>query len=318
MSDPSILALSEAYLAELTESRSVHTTRAYRGELTRFVNFFATEAEHKCTSATHLRWIDHEAISKYMDRIHGMNKSSTAARALSVISEWFMFLGRKGYVSHNPVWDMERPTIPEDLPRIPSVDKANDLCDSVSDDNSSWPARDRAILELLYDCGVLVSELVSLDVQSVHLVSKFIVVRGKGGKMLRRPLGDYAVLALREYLIERTARLRENGQDKLLSAEPLFLNISLRNLDNPSVQARLTSRSVGRIVTAIAIKRGLSSRINPRTLRIAGAAHMLNDGAELRHVQEFLEHRSADSTKRVKRIAKASLKKDINRTHPRA
>lgn len=319
MSDPLIPELVEAYLTELAESqRPSNTIRAYKADLTPFVKFLATEAERKCTSATHLKSIDHTDISEYMEDIYRKNKVSTAARALSVIGEWFKFLGRKGYITHNPVEDMERPSIPENLPRIPSVDKATDLCNSVSNDISSWPARDRAILELLYGCGVLVSELVNLDLQSVNLNSKYILVRGRNGKERRLPLGDYAAEALTKYLPERTAKLNRYGDNTLLSAGPLFLNIRLRNLRNPSIQARLTTRSVGRIVKASAVKCDLSSGVNPRTLRIACAAHMLDEGAELYHVQQLLGHHSAATTLRVKKLAKAALKKVIDRTHPRA
>lgn len=316
MSDPLIPELVEAYLTELAESqRPPNTIRAYNADLTPFVKFLATEAERKCTSATHLKSIDHTDISEYMEDIYRKNKISTAARALSAIGGWFKFLGRKGYITHNPVEDMERPSIPENLPRIPSVDKANDLCNSVSYDNSSWPARDRAILELLYGCGVLVSELVNLDLQSVNLNSKYILVQGREGRL---PLGDCAAEALTKYLPERTAQLNRYGDKTLLSAEPLFLNIQLRNLRNPSIRARLTTRSVGRIVKDIAVRCGLSSGVNPRALRIAYAAHMLDEGAELHHVQQLIGHHSAATTMRVKKLAKAALKKVIDRTHPRA
>lgn len=303
MSDHTVLAVAEDYLTELAESgRPANTIRAYEGDLSLFVKFLTTE--RKCISAKQLESIDDTDVLDYIVKTHGKNKASTAARALSVISEWFNFLGRRGYVSHNPVWDLERPKIPERVPRIPSVAKANDLCDSVCDCNSSWPARDRAMLELLYGCGVLVSQLVELNVQSIHFDPNFILVKRKAGKEPRRlPMGEYAAEALNKYLAERTAKLKSCGQSELLSSGPLFLNLQLRNLKKPSAQARLTARSVGRIVKNIAVRCGFSSRMNPRTLRIAYAAHMLNQGADLRHVQEFLGNISATAALRILKIA---------------
>jgi integrase/recombinase XerC len=189
--------------------------------------------------------------------------------------------------------------------------------DSVSGDAASWPARDKAILEMLYGCGIRNAELTGLNLNDIHWANEAILVRGKGQKQRYVPLGDAAAEALRVYLAERSARLAEADVEKPLETPALFVNLQLRGLGKGG-QARLTTRSIGRIVKRIAILGGLPSDVHPHTLRHAFGTHLLEEGADLRAIQELLGHERLSTTQRYTQLTTAQLTEVYDRTHPRA
>jgi integrase/recombinase XerC len=205
---------------------------------------------------------------------------------------------------------------------VPSIEQMNRVVDSVGEDAASWPARDKAILEMLYGCGIRNAELTGLNLEDIHWANEAILVRGKGQKQRYVPLGDAAAAALRAYLAERSARLAADGSVKGRATPALFLNLQLRGLGkaggNLSSQARLTTRSVGRIVKRIAILRGLSADVHPHTLRHAFGTHLLEEGADLRAIQELLGHERLSTTQRYTQLTTAQLTQVYDRTHPRA
>jgi integrase/recombinase XerC len=214
------------------------------------------------------------------------------------------------------------PRLPKHLPRVPSIEQMNRVVDNVSDDAASWPARDKAILELLYGCGIRNAELTGLDLKDIYWAQEVILVRGKGKKQRYVPLGDAAAQALRAYLAERSARLaasspgKKHGNNRTTPA--LFVNLRLRGLDKPGGEARLTTRSVGRIVKRVAILRGLPSDVHPHTLRHAFGTHLLEEGADLRAIQELLGHERLSTTQRYTQLTTSQLTQVYDRTHPRA
>ena len=214
---------------------------------------------------------------------------------------------------------MATPRLPKHLPRVPSIEQMNRVVDSVSDDAASWPARDKAILELLYGCGIRNSELTGLDLKDIYWAQEVILVRGKGKKQRYVPLGDAAAQALRAYLGERSARLAASRPEKKHRATPaLFVNLQLRGLNKPGGEARLTTRSVGRIVKRVAMLRGLPSDVHPHTLRHAFGTHLLEEGADLRAIQELLGHERLSTTQRYTQLTTSQLTQVYDRTHPRA
>ena len=188
----------------------------------------------------------------------------------------------------------------------------------VGDEVASWPTRDAAILELLYDCGIRNAELTGLNLKDIHWANEVILIRGKGQKQRYVPLGDAAAQALRAYLAERAALLTAAGGGKGLNTPALFLNLQLRGLNKPGGEARLTTRSVGRIVKHIAVLRGLSADVHPHTLRHAFGTHLLEEGADLRAIQELLGHERLSTTQRYTHLTTAQLTQVYDRTHPRA
>ncbi len=305
-------ALVTGYLQMLTGERgaSAHTLRAYERELR---NFAAWAAERD--SSMGVDRIEHTHIRAYLGALYerGLSRAS-AARALAAIRSWFKWLARTGYIEQNAAALVSTPRLPKHLPRVPSIEQMNRVVDSVDEDAASWPARDRAILEMLYGCGIRNAELTSLNLDDIHWANEAVLVRGKGQKQRYVPLGDAAAEALRAYMAERTARLAAaNG-----ATPALFLNLQLRGLNKASSRARLTTRSVGRIVKRIAILRGLSADVHPHTLRHAFGTHLLEEGADLRAIQELLGHERLSTTQRYTQLTTAQLTAVYDKTHPRA
>jgi integrase/recombinase XerC len=313
----SLDALVVEYLSVLTNERgaSEHTLRAYRRELHGFAAFIAERYGHDQT----VEQIEHLDIRAYLGTLYarGLSKAS-AARALAAIRSWFKWLARAGHLELNAAALVATPRLPKHLPRVPSIEEMNRVVDSVGEDAASWPARDTAILELLYGCGIRNAELTGLNLEDIHWANDAILVHGKGQKQRYVPLGDAAAQALRAYLAERSARLAAAGEGKGIATPALFLNLQLRGLSKPGGQARLTTRSVGRIVKRIAVLRGLSAEVHPHTLRHAFGTHLLEEGADLRAIQELLGHERLSTTQRYTQLTTAQLTVVYDRTHPRA
>jgi len=295
---------------------STHTLRAYQRELHNFV-LFVTEGYGEKQK---LQSIEHTHIRAYLGVLYerGLSKAS-AARALAAIRSWFKWLARAGYVDQNAASLVATPRLPKHLPRVPSIEQLNRVVDSVREDAASWPARDSAILELLYGCGIRNAELTGLDLEDIHWAKEAILVRGKGQKQRYVPLGDAAAEAVRKYLGERSARLAATGSVNGATTKALFINLQLRGIEKAGGgQVRLTTRSVGRIVKRIAILRGLSADVHPHTFRHAFGTHLLEEGADLRAIQELLGHERLSTTQRYTQLTTAQLEAVYDKTHPRA
>ncbi len=318
----STAALVEAYLHILANERgaSTHTLRAYQRELRGFAAWLAGRGDEPDAAAEGLsiERIEHTHIRAYLSTLYdrGLSKAS-AARALAAIRSWFKWLARTGHIEQNAASLVATPRLPKHLPRVPSIEQMNRVVDSVRGDAASWPARDKAILEMLYGCGIRNAELTGLNLGDIHWANEAILVRGKGQKQRYVPLGDAAAEALRAYLAERSALLAAADGKKQPETPALFVNLQLRGLDKGG-QARLTTRSVGRIVKRIAILRGLSADVHPHTLRHAFGTHFLEEGADLRAIQELLGHERLSTTQRYTQLTTAQLTAVYDRTHPRA
>jgi integrase/recombinase XerC len=303
------------YLRVLANERgaSAHTLRAYRRELEGFAAWAAgTDAQLSVDR------IEHSHIRSFLGTLYdrGLSKAS-AARALAAIRSWFKWLARAGYIEQNAASLVSTPKLPRHLPRVPSIEQMNRVVDSVDENAASWPARDHAILEMLYGCGIRNAELTALNLDDIHWANEAVLVRGKGQKQRYVPLGDAAADALRAYLAERSARLSAASPERAMRTPAVFINLRLRGIGE-SAQARLTTRSVGRIVKRIAVSRGLSSEVHPHTLRHAFGTHLLEEGADLRAIQELLGHERLSTTQRYTQLTTAQLTQVYDRTHPRA
>jgi integrase/recombinase XerC len=307
--------LVEAFLRVMANERgsSTHTLRAYQRELHDFASWIG-----KSHAGLSVAEIEHTHIRSYLGSLYdrGLSKAS-AARALAAIRSWFKWLAHVGHIQQNAASLVSTPRLPKHLPRVPSIEQLNRVVDSVRDDAASWPARDKAILEMLYGCGIRNAELVGLNLDDIHWANEAILVRGKGQKQRYVPLGDAAAVALRTYLSERSGRLAAAAEQNTVSTPALFLNLQLRGITHGG-QARLTTRSVGRIVKRIAILRGLSSDVHPHTLRHAFGTHLLEEGADLRAIQELLGHERLSTTQRYTQLTVTQLTEVYDRTHPRA
>ncbi len=296
--------LGEAFLRTLGAERgaSEHTVRAYSREVRGFCAYLSESMPDEGIEA-----IEHLHIRAYLGVLYekGLAKTS-AARALASVRSWFKWLAKEGKVGSNPALLVSTPKRPLRLPRVPSVEEVNRVLDT-RDEEGAWPERDRVIFELLYGCGIRNSELCGLNLGSVRWDA--VLVRGKGKKERLVPLGEEAARALREYLPGREARLARAGK---LGVEALLMNASARG------ECRLTTRSVGRIVKAIALSRGLAADVHPHTLRHAFGTHMLEEGADLRAIQEMLGHERLSTTQRYTQLTVTQVQQVYERTHPRA
>jgi integrase/recombinase XerC len=306
--------LAEEYLRVLANERaaSAHTLRAYQRELHDFTVWMLERRGEDAQPAA----IEHTDIRAYLGTLYerGLSKAS-AARALAAIRSWFKWLARAGHIEQNAAALVSTPKLPKHLPRVPSIEQMNRVVDSVDEEAASWPARDRAILELLYGCGIRNAELTALNLNDIHWSNDAMLVHGKGQKQRYVPLGDAAAEALRAYLTERDARLAAVQHH---GTPALFINLQLRGLEKIGGEARLTTRSVGRIVKRIAILRGLSSDVHPHTLRHAFGTHLLAEGADLRAIQELLGHERLSTTQRYTQLTTTQLEQVYDKTHPRA
>lgn len=171
--------------------------------------------------------------------------------------------------------------------------------------SASFPERDHLMLELLYGCGIRNSELIGINLDDIRLANEAILIRGKGKKERYVPFGDSVGAALTTYLPARHKLLAE----KRRSTSALLIN---------QRGGRLTTRSVGRIVKRIAIAKGLSSDVHPHTLRHAFGTHMLEEGADLRAIQEMLGHERLSTTQRYTQLSMKHVLAVYDQTHPRA
>jgi integrase/recombinase XerC len=237
------------------------------------------------------------------------------------VRSWFKWLAKEGKVAQNPALLVSTPKLPKHLPRVPSVEEVNRVLNSLDGEGAAkkdeveaaaWPERDRVIFELLYGCGIRNSELVGLNMGSVKWRDDAVLVRGKGRKERLVPLGDEAAAALRAYLPLREAKLMAAGKGGLVQEGPLMMNLRMRG------DCRLTTRSVGRIVKAIALSRGLAADVHPHTLRHAFGTHMLEEGADLRAIQEMLGHERLSTTQRYTQLTVGQVQKFYDETNPRA
>jgi integrase/recombinase XerC len=305
--------LVTAYLSVLANERgsSPHTLRAYERELRSFVTYIIENQGHDTQPSA----IEHTRIRAWLGSLYerGLSKAS-AARALAAVRSWFRWLARFNHVSQNVASLVATPKLPKHLPRVPSIEQMNRVIDSIDsvgakeDTAASWPTRDAVIFELLYGCGIRNAELTGLNLADIHWANEAILVRGKGQKQRYVPLGDAAAQAVRAYLAERQTRLVAAQRN----SEALLLNLHLRG------NGRLSTRSVARIVKRIAVQRGLSSDVHPHTLRHAFGTHLLEEGADLRSIQELLGHERLSTTQRYTQLTAAQLTVVYDKTHPRA
>ncbi|MDP9050527.1 MAG: tyrosine-type recombinase/integrase [Acidobacteriota bacterium] len=311
-------SLADQFLAMLQDERnaSVHTLRAYRREVLNFATFLGeTLGPNTKVSA-----VDHLHIRAYLGQLYerGLTKAS-AARALAAIRSWFRWLAKEHKIPQNPAVLVSTPKLPQHLPRVPSMEEVNGLLnsmesapDAAKDEAAAWPERDRVIFELLYGCGIRNSELVGIDMPDIQWKNDAMLVKGKGRKQRYVPLGDEAAIAMRAYLPLREARLRAAGKLALVADGPLVANLRMRGT------TRLTTRSVRRIVKHIALSRGLPADVHPHTLRHAFGTHMLEEGADLRAIQEMLGHERLSTTQRYTQLTANQVQRVYDETHPRA
>jgi len=286
------------FLASLRQrNASSHTIKAYSGDLEGFCSYIGSRT---------WREIDHVTIRGFLSRLYekGLSKTSVA-RSLAAVRSLYRWLAQEGVVEQNPAALVSTPKLPKKLPRVPTMEEMNSVLDGNMPEIAAFPERDCLMLELLYGCGIRNSELVGINLDDVRVSAEAVLIRGKGKKERYVPFGDGVTAALAAYLAARQAILSESRKNT-----PALL-INQRG-------GRLTTRSVGRIIKRIAVAKGLSPDVHPHTLRHAFGTHMLEEGADLRAIQEMLGHERLSTTQRYTQLSMKHLLAVYDQTHPRA
>ncbi len=277
---------------------ATNTLESYSRDLRQYYGFLSGESTLSFENASQ------STIVAYLMYLRKQGKATaTIARRLAALKAFYQFLVKENYVSQDPTGDLSSPRLERKLPKVLTVEEVERLLTQPELTTSSGK-RDKAMLELLYATGIRVSELVNLDVPDVDLQEGFIRCVGKGSKERVVPMGEIAVEALRIYL--------ENARLKLI-AEPKEKAIFVNHHGK-----RLTRQGFWKIVKKYAVQAQIHKEITPHTLRHSFATHLLENGADIRSVQEMLGHADISTTQIYTHVTKDRLKDVYSKSHPRA
>lgn len=298
-----LITAFEGYLQD-EKNVSPHTFRNYISDLKQFASFLQIR---KFDSAG-LDGIDNRVIRHFLAFLHRKQlKKSSIGRKLASLRAFFRYLHRERLIEVNPAKVVSTPKAGKRHPRFLTVDDVFRLME-VPDTKTLAGVRDRAILEVFYASGVRISELAGLDEESVDLSIGLMKVIGKGRKERIVTLGSHAVAALQDYLVKKR-EAREEGPVAEAQRVPLFLN----RFGN-----RLGVRGVRNVVAKAVGQAALSQPISPHGLRHSFATHLLDDGADLRSIQELLGHVSLSTTQKYTHLSMGKLMEVYDQAHPKA
>jgi integrase/recombinase XerC len=296
-------ALSTAlgrYLEHLTTRRklSAHTARAYESDLGHWLK------DLKSRGIGDLRGLSGDLkplhLRSYIARLYDSHERSSICRRLSAIRTFLRHLRTEGLIDRDVGTLVPSPKTRKSLPRFLKIEEMRELVEA-PDTATFLGKRDRAIFEVMYGCGLRVSEAVGLDLADVDLRRSWVRVLGKGSKERTVPFGGPARSALSEYLEARSA------SGPLEPSAPVFTNFR---------GTRLTARSVGRIVTRHLVRVASSKTLSPHGLRHSFATHLLAAGADLRTIQELLGHARLSTTQRYTHVDLGALMDEYRDAHP--
>ena len=286
----------------IEKNSSIQTVKSYREDITQALEFLRTSAKKDSLDA---RDWNTRALRAFLAWLHEQGYAkSTIARRLAAVRTFGKFLCRQGTLATNPAEALRSPRLNKKLPHFLTVDDIRKLLASPLATSPSG-RRDRAMLETLYSAGLRVSELCGLNLADADLTDGVLVIRGKGKKERLALLGDQAIVALKTWLGDRKELLASVGA----VSEAVFLNKS---------GGRLTTRSVGRLLVTHLRRAGLDPRTTPHTLRHSFATHLLDNGADIRGVQELLGHKSLTTTQVYTHVTTTRMQQSYHKAHPRA
>jgi len=293
----------------LNRNASAHTSAAYESDVTQFLAFVA-QFRGVAIETLEPSHLDLGAIRAFMADLYRQGHARTSvARKLSALRAFSRYLRREGWIENDPAALAVGPKREQKIPAHLSVDEMSRLLE-MPDVSAALGRRDRAILELFYASGLRLSELVGLDLEEVNLRARMVRVMGKGAKERLVPFNSTTEQSLRAWLADRaslrTAKPRAQSPN---NAEPLFVNFR---------GARLTGRSVQRLVARYVAACSTRFGISPHALRHSFATHLLERGADLRAIQELLGHVQLSTTQRYTHVNSAQLLDVYRKAHPRA
>ncbi|MBI5084373.1 MAG: tyrosine-type recombinase/integrase [Acidobacteria bacterium] len=281
------------------EDASVHTLRSYQSDLQQFLDYFSRTG----LTPPSIQEFDQLLLREWLAHLHAQELSRpTIRRKLSAVRALFDYCLRQGAITINRAKLLTTPKMPKKLPAVPTEQQTNSLIDSIAGGKLErpHPQRDLAIFELLYGCGLRISELTGLNLDDLDLAEGWLLARGKRRKERQIPIPGKALAALRSCIDARPA----NATDPAL-----FLN---------HAGARLSERGARGILKLYAIALAGDPALHPHSLRHAYATHLLTAGADLRAIQELLGHASLSTTQKYTQLSLSDLMHIYDKTHPRA
>jgi integrase/recombinase XerD len=277
---------------------SANTLESYKRDLVKFIDFM------KKNNIIKPEEVNRDALNLFIMELRKKGRAtSTISRCMASIRSFFNFLLNEGVIDDNPALDLESPRIEKKLPRVLTT-KEVDLLLCQPKPGEQHALRDRAMLELLYASGIRVSELIDLNLSDFNPEVGYLRCRGKGMKERIVPIGSIAINHVNEYLNNcRNKLLRKNGE------VALFVNHH---------GARLTRQGFWKILKKYARKSNINGEITPHTLRHSFATHLIENGADLRSVQEMLGHSDISTTQIYTQITRRKIREVYDKSHPRA
>lgn len=282
---------------------SPHTLDNYERDIRQF--FLFLNDDKKTESDDSIINVDRYVIRGYLSYLKSRGlKRSSVARKLSSLRSFYRFLRNRQKISKNPLQRIHSPKSEKKLPRVLDINEMKKILDTLFFDRDPLTIRDKAIFELLYGTGIRVSELTGLKLDALDFESDLIRVKGKGGKERIVPLAGKVSLAFRDYIKNSRKELNPGKESSFI-----FFN---------SRGGVLTARGVRYIINKRLEKAALNIRVSPHVFRHSFASHLLDNGADLRIIQELLGHANLSTTQIYTHVSGAGLQKVYNRSHPRA
>lgn len=283
----------------LEKGASEHTRDGYCRDVRRFLSWLASGTDE----AESLRDVCTDTLRFYLGSLNDVGVAlRSRARIVASLRSFFGYLELEGYLYENPGELLESPRLGLHLPEVLTVEEIDSMIASI-DYAKEECQRDRAIMEVLYGCGLRVSELVNLEISKLYPKEGFLVVTGKGDKERMVPMSDTAIEEIDAWMLDRARMKVKPGDENIL-----FLNRR---------GGRLTRQRAFQIVKGLAEAAGIRKNISPHTLRHSFATHLLEGGANLRAIQQMLGHESIATTQIYIHLDASTLRSDILAYHPR-
>ncbi|MGO0060922.1 site-specific tyrosine recombinase XerD [Brevibacillus fluminis] len=277
---------------------AANTLESYQRDLFAYTDFLKSEGVTDIAASNRSHIISYLVILQKKGRA-----TATLSRNLASIRAFYQFLVRDRHLEHDPSVHLETPKIEKRLPKVLSLEEVEKLLEG-PDLSQPSGVRDKAMLELMYATGIRVSELVQLNMGDINLEMGFLKCMGKGSKERMIPLGKVAISVIRQYFETARSRLLKVGGESAL-----FVN---------HLGKRMTRQGFWKIIKKYALQSGITAEITPHTLRHSFATHLLENGADLRSVQEMLGHADISTTQIYTHVTRSRIKDVYAKTHPRA
>lgn len=277
---------------KIDKKYSLNTIKSYKNDLSKFV-LFINDKDITCLNKKDvISFIENEKLNDKSAR--------TISHDLIVIKNFYKYLLKEQIIKVDPTIDIELPKLKKSLPHTLSFDEIDKILDIELNDKYSY--RNKAMLELMYSSGLRISELVNLKMQDIDLEDDIVRIYGKGSKERIVPIGDYAIKYLKKYIYEYRSSLMHNKV-----SDYIFLN---------SRGDRISRQAMFKLIKKIIRDKNIKKNVSPHTLRHSFASHMLENGADLRSIQELLGHSDISTTQIYTHISNKKIKENYEESHP--